>query len=150
MPSIREHIIAEALTWVGTPYHDNACMKGVGADCARLLEGVAKGVGLIPQDWQSPLYHPNAYLHKPDNVLLMTILSLGGVQIPAWDALPGDILLFQMPGTLAYGHAGILIADRRFVHAIERHTVANHQLAGRWARSVGTGVTMPGVERSEP
>lgn len=146
MNSIRERIIAEALSWVGTPYHDHACLKGVGVDCARLLEGVAKGVELIPQDWEAPLYHPNGYLHKADNVMLDTILALGGVQVSAWSAEPGDILLFQMPNTLAYGHAGILLPERRFIHAVERHTVMHHQLTGRWARALGAAVTMPGIQ----
>ena len=30
---IRETIIAEARAWIGTPYHHQAALKGVGCDC---------------------------------------------------------------------------------------------------------------------
>ena len=35
-------IVTEARTWVRTPYHHQARLKGVGVDCAGLVIGVAR------------------------------------------------------------------------------------------------------------
>ncbi len=42
----REMIVAEAREWVGTPFHDQAAIKGIGADCAGLIRGVGKKLGM--------------------------------------------------------------------------------------------------------
>lgn len=39
--------VAEAMTWLGTPYHHQGRVKGVGVDCATLLCEVYKEVGLM-------------------------------------------------------------------------------------------------------
>jgi len=41
-------VITEARSWIGTPYHHQACAKGHGVDCARLVEGVGVALGLMP------------------------------------------------------------------------------------------------------
>ena len=35
-----ERVIAAARGWLGTPYHDQASVKGVGCDCLGLVRGV--------------------------------------------------------------------------------------------------------------
>lgn len=39
-------VVAEAMTWKGTPFHWQASLKGVGADCKGLIVGVARELGL--------------------------------------------------------------------------------------------------------
>lgn len=34
--SLREKVVTEAQTWIGTPWHNNQCLKGVGCDCVNL------------------------------------------------------------------------------------------------------------------
>lgn len=36
----REAIIAAARSWLGTPYHHQASLKGVGSDCLGLIRGI--------------------------------------------------------------------------------------------------------------
>src|SRR3712207_7216939 len=51
-------IIAEARSWIGTPYRHQASLKGVGCDCLGLLRGVWRGVmGAEPQ--RLPPYTPD-------------------------------------------------------------------------------------------
>ena len=44
MPEYRSHtrddVVAVARTWLGTPYHHQASLKGVGTDCLGLVRGV--------------------------------------------------------------------------------------------------------------
>jgi NlpC/P60 family putative phage cell wall peptidase len=36
----REQIVAAARGWLGTPYHHQASVKGVGCDCLGLIRGL--------------------------------------------------------------------------------------------------------------
>ena len=38
------HVIAAARGWLGTPYHDQASVKGVGCDCLGLVRGIWREV----------------------------------------------------------------------------------------------------------
>ncbi len=42
--SAREAIVAEARSWIGTPYRHGAALKGSGCDCLGLVRGVWRGV----------------------------------------------------------------------------------------------------------
>lgn len=39
-----------ALLWLGTPYHHNAKIRGVGVDCARFVIGACEDAGLLEKD----------------------------------------------------------------------------------------------------
>ena len=41
MPADPDLVIAAARGWLGTPYHDQASVKGAGCDCLGLARGVA-------------------------------------------------------------------------------------------------------------
>ena len=45
----RQQVVAEALSWIGTPYIKNGRVKGVGADCATILFCVYRNCGLVPR-----------------------------------------------------------------------------------------------------
>ena len=44
----RERLVAEALSWLGTPYHHAGRIKGGGTDCGMLILQTFINVGLIP------------------------------------------------------------------------------------------------------
>ena len=39
-----DRVIAAARSWLGTPYHDQAILRGVGCDCLGLARGVWREV----------------------------------------------------------------------------------------------------------
>lgn len=43
----RVQLIAEGREWIGTRWHHQAALKGVGCDCIGLVRGAAKNVGLL-------------------------------------------------------------------------------------------------------
>lgn len=48
-PADPDHVITLARAWLGTPYHDQACLKGVGCDCLGLARGIWRDLhGLEP------------------------------------------------------------------------------------------------------
>lgn len=114
----RNAVVEEALSWVGTPYHDMACLKGVGVDCAMLVFGVAKAVGLTDKEPSDlPKYSPSMHVFNK-SFLLDEITKFGCIEVPLNKAQPGDILLFEYHHTIA--HAGIKVSDNEVVHAVKR------------------------------
>jgi cell wall-associated NlpC family hydrolase len=101
----RAAIIAEALEWVGTPYHANQRAKGIGADCIGLVAGVALAIGL-PVNGLSSDYSP-----KPDGRMQPYLdAHLDRVTV---EASPGNVLLICLgrePHHLAiFANAGQII-----------------------------------------
>src|ERR1700726_3360245 len=45
--SFRAAVIAEAESWIGTPFHHAARIKGIGVDCLMLLAEVYERAGII-------------------------------------------------------------------------------------------------------
>lgn len=116
--AVRAKVVEEALTWIGTPYHDMACVKGIGVDCAMLVFGVAKACGLTTLSVKDmPRYSPSMHVFNK-SFLIDEIVKFGCVPVPLNKAEPGDILLFEYHNTIA--HAGIKVSDTELVHAVKR------------------------------
>lgn len=103
----RAALVAEALTWVGTPYHANQRAKGVGADCIGLVAGVALACGLDVPDL------PLAYPPKPDGTL-QPFLDANLVRI-ATEPQSGDILLISL--NIEPHHLALVLDGARILHA---------------------------------
>lgn len=113
----RTAIVAEAMTWLHTPYHHRARVKGAGVDCAMILLAVFAGVGLIeafepddyPRDWM---------LHREED-RFRAIVRQHADQIDLAEVLPGDVALYLVGKCFAHGAVIvdwplILHADSRF------------------------------------
>ena len=59
----RLQVIAEAETWLRTPYHHMGRIKGGGTDCLMLLAEVFEAAGVIPRI-EVPFYPPDWHLHR--------------------------------------------------------------------------------------
>ncbi len=81
-----ENFIAQARTWIGTPFRHQGRAKNVGVDCAGVLLGAAWELGLPIEDFPR-------YSHEPDPAVLREYLAsqLAPVSPPA----PGDVLLMK-------------------------------------------------------
>lgn len=145
MTAQRAALIAEALSWEGTPYHAHACLKGAGVDCALFLAGVAQACGLLAPTWQAPYYSPEWHWHQREERLAQTVESLGGRAIPLAAAQPGDVLLFRFGQRQPLSHSGLLLDNQRLIHAVYGKRVQVQRLAGRWARHVVSAYQLPGV-----
>lgn len=100
--SQREDVIRVARTWLGTPFHDNGDIKGVGVDCARLLAKVYEEVGLIPPQ-EIEHYSPQWMLHR-DEPKFENYVRRFAHQVETPDI--GDIVLYRIGRSLA--HAAII------------------------------------------
>lgn len=135
----RQMVVAEALAWLGTPYHHRARVKGQGVDCAQLLAAVYESTG-VATIGDLPEYSPDWYLHRSDE-LLTGVLERYAVQLRNGEHhQPGDIVTFTFGRQVS--HAGIVIAGEQMVHALAgrnvtleaygQHTPYASRFAGVW------------------
>jgi cell wall-associated NlpC family hydrolase len=107
----RKAIVAEAMTWVGTPYHHMADVKGHGVDCAMILVRIYCGLGIAPLFDPRP-YPQQWFLHRSEEKYKLWIEKYCD-QVES--AQSGDIGLFRYGRCAAHG--AIIIDENYMVHA---------------------------------
>ncbi len=114
----RARVVAEAMSWLGTPYHPVARVKGAGVDCAQLPAAVYASAGVIaeiPLDEYSPQWHVN----QTAELYLAEVLK----HATEFDGPPGpgDFVLYHVGNTWAHG--AIVTAWPTIVHALSGQCV---------------------------
>jgi NlpC/P60 family putative phage cell wall peptidase len=145
-------IIATARTWLGTPYHHQAAVKGAGCDCLGLVRGVYEELHGTPAETPPPYSRDWAEAAATE-----TMLEAAGRHLHRVDpreARPGDVLIFRMrPGAMAK-HAAILsagplpAATARMIHAIEGAPACEVHLNSWWRRRIAAVFRFPDKETS--
>ena len=110
----RDQVVAEAMSWLGTPFHHEARLKGVGVDCANLLIGVFAAVGMV-EPIALEHYAHDWHLHQDDPKFMRYLLQHADPLPPGEPPLPGDIAMFRYGRQAAHG--AIVTAWPVVVHA---------------------------------
>jgi NlpC/P60 family putative phage cell wall peptidase len=133
-------VIAAARRWLGTPYHDQASVRGVGCDCLGLVRGVWREVV-----GAEPLPLP-PYSRDWGETGPVEVLAVGArrsmVEIAPAEAGPGALLLFRMRAGAIAKHVGIMSAGS-FIHAYERLGVIEEPMTSAWQRRVAFAFLFP-------
>ena len=137
---IRAHIVAEAREYIGTKFQHQARLKGVACDCAGLVVGVAKALGLSDFDMVG-------YAHIPDGVTLRRVCKENMTAIPFAEVQPGDVLLLAWeaePTHLAI--VGDYPGGLSIIHAYApARKVVESRMDSVWASRVVEAYRLPGV-----
>lgn len=104
-------VVREAESWLGTPYHHAADVKGAGVDCAMLLVRVFCDLGLVapfdprpyPHDWM---------LHRSEERFLGIVERMG---MQTEERAPGRVALFRFGRCVSHG--AILAEPGYMIHA---------------------------------
>lgn len=109
----RAAVVAEARSWIGTPYHNCADIKGVGVDCGMLLVRVFVDCGLCPPFDPRP-YPIDWHLHRSEERYLGFLFDRSA---EAAEPQPGDVMVLRYGR--CYSHGGIVTrsAPVTLVHA---------------------------------
>lgn len=130
----RNAIVQEALDWIGTRFIHAGRQKGIGCDCAGLVLGVYKNVGLL--DFEYSEYSSYAPAGMMRNMLLRFCDPLQSVLF----CLPGDILLFTLYGYEQHIAIATAPEAQRMCHAFQTPgVVVEHELNNFWLNRI-TGV----------
>ena len=113
----RAAVVAEAMTWLGTPYQHRQRLRGVAVDCAGLPLEVYAAVGLIPRTDVGE-YSAQWHLHRGEEVYLGWVQRLGPREITAGEVQTGDFLVYRFGRT--FSHGAIALDGQRVIHAVAR------------------------------
>lgn len=107
----RARVLAEAVTWLRTIWHHNACVKGAGVDCGQFVKACYVNTGLIaPVD--AGAYARDWMLHRSEETLVGFIERYARrVATPK----PADVAVWRIGRT--FSHAAIVIAWPQIIHA---------------------------------
>lgn len=142
-PLTRALIVAEARSWVGTPYRHRASLKGHGADCLGLVRGVWRAL-IGPEPEPLAPYAPDwAEAGQRETLALTAARHLRAV--PVADAQPGDVLLFRFRAHLPAKHIAFLADNARIVHAYDGANVCEGALSPWWRRRIAFAFAFPDV-----
>lgn len=137
MATTREQVVLAAREWLGTPWHHQGRVKGVGVDCVGLVIGVARDLGLSAFD-------VTGYARRPLESDLLNGCHAHMQPVPL--AFPGDAMLFRIDGQAQ--HLGI-ITDIGLLHAYApMRRVVEHRLDEAWAARIVAAFRLPGVGSS--
>jgi cell wall-associated NlpC family hydrolase len=114
--SQRAAVIAEAKTWLRTPFVDCARVKGAGVDCAQFIAAVYENAGIIES---VPLgtYSPQWHLHHSEPRYLDGLIANGMHEVVEAEAKPGDVVVFMQGRT--FSHGALIVSWPRIIHAVK-------------------------------
>lgn len=112
----REQVVAEARTWLGTPFHHQARRKGIGVDCVGVVIGVARALGLSN-------FNTTAYSRQPNPARMRALLLEHLDPVGFRDLAPGDILWIRVETSPQ--HLGIVetVSPLVMIHAFHKKGV---------------------------
>lgn len=140
----RDELVAEARSWIGTPYRHQASLKGVGCDCAGLVRGLWRAF-CGPEPEPLPPYSPE-WAEVGGAELMRGAAGRHLEAIAVAEAAAGDVLLFRWRDGLPAKHAGILVAPGRFVHAQQGAAVTEVPLGRWWRAHTAAAFRFPGLD----
>jgi NlpC/P60 family putative phage cell wall peptidase len=143
-----QRVVSIANTWIGTPYHHQASVKGVGCDCLGLVRGVYAELYGKPAETPPPYTRDLAEATGRETLLeaarrhLIEVTMLASV---TWDEmLPGDVVVFRIKPSAKAKHCAILtsipgivsVSAVRMIHAFESGPVCEVDVSPWWSRRI--------------
>lgn len=98
----RLRVVAEARSWLRTPYHNHGRIKGAGVDCAQLLIAVYEATSLVPAP-DVGVYPPDWHLHRSEERYLGW---MDRYCLRVDEPMIGDVAMFRFGRCVS--HAGII------------------------------------------
>lgn len=115
----RQAVIQEALTWLRTPFHHQAAIKGVGVGCGTLLIEVYRAVGIdTPSIEECGFFSRDWHMHTTHERYVEILEKFSRlVDHPQ----SGDIALFKIGKV--YGHSAVVTSWPQVIHVMWGRTV---------------------------
>ena len=114
----RDDFVAECRTYLGTPYRHQGRLKGVGVDCAGVLEGAVLALGLASEDARRAMQRLRTNYDRSPDGTLERLLSTYMDPISPMLREPGDVAL--MAWGIIPQHVAIFTEPNRVIHAFNR------------------------------
>lgn len=115
-----ELVALEALTWVGTPFHEQQAVKGAGCDCKGLIWGVARELGFPEADSVHACFTAYDVAKRGGIPVARLVEGLADLfdRVPRGSPLElGDLLLLRAGIPAVAQHLAIVATSSSAVHA---------------------------------
>jgi NlpC/P60 family putative phage cell wall peptidase len=139
----RGDIVTEARRWLGTPYHHQASVRGVGTDCLGLVRGIWRSLHGAEAEAVPPYSHDWAEATGAETMLAAARRHL--IERERTAIAPGDVLIFRYRAHAVAKHVGILSGPASMIHAIEGRAVTEVPLGQWWRRHLAAVFSFPGI-----
>lgn len=141
----REQIVRCARSWLGTPYHHQESIKGVGCDCLGLLRGVWTEFYGEANPEEVPNYSPSWNDHRLDDPMLQIAKKYFKERPKHAEMQEGDVLMFRMRRGQAVKHCAIVSAQAKMIHAYNLHAVREDDITNWWLEKLAGVFRFKGV-----
>ncbi len=136
----RTEFVEKVRSYIGTPFHHQGRLPGVGLDCAGLVVAAARELGGEVKD-------ANVYRRTPDHTIFLAHIRESCDDIGFDDLLPGDLVVFNFQGNPQ--HIGVItgINPLMLTHAYAQlRKVVEHGLDASWKARVSYCFRIRGIE----
>lgn len=123
-------IVTIARRWIGTPYHHQASLRGVGTDCIGLVRGIYRE--LYGREAETVPAYSRDWSETTGEETMLAAARRHLVEVPADAAAPGDVLIFRYRGRAVAKHAAVLATPATMIHAIEGAPVSEVTYSTWW------------------
>ena len=144
MSPYRDLIVEAAKEWAGTPYHDQASVKGAGCDCIGLIRGVWREI-VGPEPEAMPPYTPD-WAEATGKETMHEFARRYLIEIDPSQFTRGDVLMFRMKKTGPAKHASIATADDMMMHAYQGANVCETHIGKYWRNRLAYVFQFPGID----
>jgi NlpC/P60 family putative phage cell wall peptidase len=149
--TLRQAIVAEARSWMGTPWRHQAALKGVGTDCVGFIAGVGLACGVADAEAfkNDPVF--KGYGRDPDPVLLEQGCQRYLEPIRFEDIKPADVLRLAVAGDPRHFAFVSTVDPVYIIHAYSMQNpalsrVVEHGLGPVWRARVDQAYRFRGVD----
>ena len=142
-PLTRARIVAEARSWIATPYRHQASLRGVGCDCLGLVRGLWRDL-IGPEPEQPGPYAPDwAEASGSESLAQAGARYFEPVRLDAFAA--GDVLLFRWRDGVPAKHLAIATSHASMIHAHDGACVCEVSIGSAWRRRLVLAFAFPGL-----
>lgn len=140
-----DKVVRVARGWLGTPYHHQASVRGVGTDCLGLIRGVWRELYGFEAEAAPPYSRDWAEASGIETMLEAAGRNMHALR--ANDAQAGDVVIFRLRRGVVAKHAAIMSGMSTMIHAMEGVPVAEVALSRWWRRRIAGAFAFPGTVR---
>lgn len=119
-------VIAEARSWLGTPFYPHMAQKKVGADCVHLALAIYKACKVLPADVELPDYSLGNSDHLDRSIVIHWLAS--SRWFAPHDGMPEPGMLITLKVGRVEHHVGISVGPGKFVHSVRNYGVIESDL----------------------
>lgn len=140
-----DKIVRVARGWIGTPYHHQASVRGVGADCLGLVRGVWRE--LYGREAEAPPPYSRDWAEASGCETMLEAAARHLTAIAPAEAGAGDVVVFRLRAGTVAKHAAIMTGKTTMVHAMEGGPATEVALSPWWRRRIAAAFSFPGTVR---